>query len=64
MLVHPEDPKNLGEIKQFEIKHGKKHNLVTLDLEEIAQEYKKINQETAEIAMCIWMMNRMFKQIA
>jgi hypothetical protein len=50
VLVHPEDPKNLGEIKTFEINHGK-HNLVTLDLEEIAQEYKKISKDTPEIAM-------------
>ena len=49
MLVHPEDPKNLGEIKDFEIKHDK-HNLVTLDLGEIAKEYTKITQETPEIA--------------
>ena len=49
VLVHPEDPKNLGEIKQFETKHDK-HTLVTLDLGEISQEYTKISQEAPEIA--------------
>ena len=50
MLVHPEDPNNLGEIKSFETKHDK-HSLVTLDLGEISQEYTKISQETPKIAM-------------
>ena len=50
VLVHPEDPMNLGEIKEFEMMH-EKHGLVTLDLEEIAQEYKKIAQKAPEIAM-------------
>jgi len=50
VLVHPEDPKNLGEIKQFEITHDK-HGLVTLELNEIAENYKKTSQETPEIAM-------------
>jgi len=50
VLVHPEDPKNLGEIKNFETQHDK-HTLVTLDLGEISQEYTKISQKTPEIAM-------------
>ncbi len=41
---------NLGEIRKFEIKHDR-HNLVTLELEEIAKEYKKLEQNFPGIAM-------------